>query len=60
MEPLDDPCDRFLNFRQIIECGETQARTGLSTLPRQAETWNVLDQHAACELNRRNPSVSIS
>ena len=30
---LDDPCGRFLTYRQLIECGETQARTGLPNLP---------------------------
>jgi hypothetical protein len=39
---LDDSCGRLLTFRQLIECGETQARTGLANLPRQAETWNAL------------------
>ncbi len=43
---LDDPCGRFLTFRQFIECGETQARTGLANLPRQAETWNALQDLA--------------
>jgi DNA phosphorothioation-associated putative methyltransferase len=33
---LDDPCGRYLTFRQLIECGETQARTGMANLPRQA------------------------
>jgi hypothetical protein len=95
---LDDPCGRFLTFRQLIECGETQARTGLANLPRQAESWNALqdlaeqvldpvidwfgmirltygfcspelareiparidpklDQHAACERNRRGQPI---
>ena len=39
---LDAPCGRFLSFRQLIECGETQASTGLENLPRQPESWNVL------------------
>ena len=39
---LDDPCGRFLTFRQLIECGETQARTGIPNLPRQAESFNAL------------------
>lgn len=91
---LDDPCGRYLSFRQVIECGETQARTGLPNLPKRPESYNALhdlavqvlepvidffgmirldygfctpglvreiparidpklDQHAACELNRR-------
>jgi DNA phosphorothioation-associated putative methyltransferase len=39
---LDDPCGRYLTFRQIIECGETQARTGLANLPMQPESYNAL------------------
>ncbi len=39
---LDAPCGRFLSFRQLIECGETQASTGLENLPRQPESWNAL------------------
>jgi hypothetical protein len=43
---LDDPCGRFLTFRQLIECGETQGRTGLSNLPRQPESWDALQDLA--------------
>jgi DNA phosphorothioation-associated putative methyltransferase len=43
---LDDPCGRFLTFRQLIECGETQARTGLANRPREAESWNALQDLA--------------
>jgi len=39
---LDDPCGRYLTFRQLIECGETQARTGLQNLPKRPESWNAL------------------
>lgn len=39
---LDDPCGRYLTFRQIIECGETQARTGLANVPMQFESYNAL------------------
>ena len=41
---LDDPCGRFLTFRQIIECGETQARTGLTNLPIQPESYNAITE----------------
>jgi DNA phosphorothioation-associated putative methyltransferase len=91
---LDDPCGRHLKYRDLIECGETQARTHLANLPKQPESYGALrelvlcvldpvieeygmieltygfssaelsreipgriapkvDQHAACELNRR-------
>jgi len=43
---LDDPCGRYLRFRQLIECGETQGRTGLPNLPRQAATWDALQDLA--------------
>jgi hypothetical protein len=39
---LDDPCGRYLAFRQLIECGESQARTRLPNLPRRPESWNAL------------------
>lgn len=39
---LDDPCGRFLTFRDLIECGETQAETGIDNLPKRVESWNAL------------------
>jgi DNA phosphorothioation-associated putative methyltransferase len=39
---LDDPCGNYLRFRQLIECGETQAETGLVNLPQQPESYNAL------------------
>jgi DNA phosphorothioation-associated putative methyltransferase len=39
---LDDTCGQYLTFRQLIECGETQARTGLLNLPKQSESYNAL------------------
>jgi hypothetical protein len=39
---LDDPCGAYLTFRQLIECGETQARTGLANLPERPESYNAL------------------
>ncbi|MBK1722577.1 DNA phosphorothioation-associated putative methyltransferase [Thiocystis violacea] len=39
---LDDPCGRFLTFRQLIECGETQASTGLPNRPERPESYNAL------------------
>ena len=44
---LDDLCGRFLTFRQLIECGETQARTGLPNLPHEPTSWNALQDLAA-------------
>ena len=39
---LDEPCGKFLTFRQLIECGETQAQIQLANLPQQADTYNAL------------------
>lgn len=39
---LDAPCGRFLTFRQLIECGPTQAKSGLANLPKQPESYNAL------------------
>jgi len=39
---IDEPCGRFLTFRQLIECGETQSHTGLANLPIQPESYTAL------------------
>ncbi|AGA91442.1 hypothetical protein Thimo_2732 [Thioflavicoccus mobilis 8321] len=39
---LDDPCGRFLRFRDLIECGETRAETAIENLPRSPASWNAL------------------
>jgi DNA phosphorothioation-associated putative methyltransferase len=39
---LDDPCGAYLTFRQLIECGETQARTGFDNCPRQPDSYTAL------------------
>jgi hypothetical protein len=39
---LNDPCGQYHTFRDFIECGATQARTGLPNLPKQAESYNAL------------------
>ncbi len=39
---LDEPCGRYLTYRQLIECGETQKRTGLPNLPKDPETYTAL------------------
>jgi DNA phosphorothioation-associated putative methyltransferase len=95
---LDDPCSRFLTYRELVVCGETQRRTGLSNLPKQPESYGAIrglatvvldpvieeygmikltygfsspelsrqisariapkvDQHCACELNRRSKPI---
>jgi DNA phosphorothioation-associated putative methyltransferase len=39
---LDDPCGQYLTFRQLIECGETHAKTSLLNMPKQFESYNAL------------------
>jgi len=39
---LDSRCGQYLNFRQLIECGETQAQTGLVNLPKFPGSYNAL------------------
>lgn len=39
---LDEPCGRFLRYRDFIECGETRARLGLGNRPVQVESFNAL------------------
>jgi hypothetical protein len=39
---LDERCGAFLTFRDLIECGQTQAATGLANLPGQVDSWNAL------------------
>ncbi len=43
---LDAPCGEHFSFRDLIECGETQARTGLANRPQQAESYNALQDLA--------------
>jgi len=42
MTALDAPCGKYLTFRHLIECGETQARIGLPNLPAQSASYNAL------------------
>ena len=39
---LDDPCGQYVRFRELIECGETQARSGMENRPLQADSYNAL------------------
>ncbi|MES9856230.1 MAG: peptidase M15 [Sedimenticola sp.] len=39
---LDAPCGQYLIFRQLIECGESQAKIGLPNFPKQPESYNAL------------------
>jgi DNA phosphorothioation-associated putative methyltransferase len=44
---LDDPCGSYLKYRDLIECGETQARTGLANLPKEPESYTALHDLAS-------------
>lgn len=39
---LDAPCGRYFTYRDFIECGETQARTGIPNLPKEADSYTAL------------------
>jgi DNA phosphorothioation-associated putative methyltransferase len=39
---LDQPCGLYLKFRDLIHCGETQARLGIPNIPLNPETYNAL------------------
>jgi DNA phosphorothioation-associated putative methyltransferase len=39
---LDSPCGRYLTYRHLIECGETQNRTGLANMPKESDSFTAL------------------
>jgi DNA phosphorothioation-associated putative methyltransferase len=39
---LDEQCGKYLTYRQLIECGETQQSTGIANCPKQVESYNAL------------------
>lgn len=39
---VDAPCGQYLKYRDLIECGETQARTGLPNLPKEADSYTAI------------------
>jgi hypothetical protein len=41
---LDSPCGQYLTYRDLIECGETQAATGLPNHPKQPDSYTVMAQ----------------
>jgi hypothetical protein len=42
MPELDHPCGRYLTYRQLIECGETQQTTGVANQPKQPDSYTSL------------------
>jgi DNA phosphorothioation-associated putative methyltransferase len=43
---LDDRCGRYLTYRQLIECGETQFSSGLPNLPKNPESYTAVQDLA--------------
>lgn len=39
---LDAQCGRYLTYRQLIECGETQKALAIANLPKSSETYTAL------------------
>lgn len=39
---LDDPCGKRFKYRDLIECGETQAASRLANLPKSPDSYNAL------------------
>ncbi len=39
---LDSRCGQYLNFRQLIECGESQSKGVFANLPKRPESYNAL------------------
>jgi DNA phosphorothioation-associated putative methyltransferase len=39
---IDDPSGAHLTYRDLIECGETQARTGIANRPKEPDTYTAL------------------
>ncbi|MGH9424850.1 MAG: DNA phosphorothioation-associated putative methyltransferase, partial [Terriglobia bacterium] len=48
---LDEQCGEHFLFRDFIQCGETQAKTGVPNLPEQVETYNALTRLATLILD---------
>lgn len=44
---LDAPCGRHFTYRHLIECGETQAHTGLPNRPKEPDSYTALYELAA-------------
>ncbi|MBK7677601.1 MAG: DNA phosphorothioation-associated putative methyltransferase [Candidatus Accumulibacter sp.] len=42
-----EPCGRFLTYRDFIECGETQLRSQIPNLPKEADSYTALFELAS-------------
>lgn len=43
---LDETCGKFLTYRQLVECGETQIRTQCPNAPKTPDTYTALNDLA--------------
>lgn len=41
---LDEPCGRYLRFRDLIECSDTQRTQRITNRPQQARSYNALHE----------------
>lgn len=48
---LDAACSRHFTYRDLVECGDTRARTSLANRPRQPETFTALHELACLVLD---------
>lgn len=48
---LDSACGKHFTYRDFVECGETQTRTGLANQPRQPDTYTALYELASLVLD---------
>ncbi|MEK7888843.1 DNA phosphorothioation-associated putative methyltransferase [Burkholderia contaminans] len=39
---VEQRCGKYFRYRDLIECGETQLRSGVDNVPRQPESFNAL------------------
>jgi hypothetical protein len=39
---IDEPCGQYLTYRDLVECGETQASTGIANLPKEPDSYSAL------------------
>jgi hypothetical protein len=48
---IDNPCGQHFSYRQLLECGETQARTRLANRPVQPDSYTALHELAVSILD---------
>ncbi len=51
---LDEPCGKYFNYRDLIECGETQKKTGIANLPKEVDSYTALYELA---INILDPGI---